>query len=118
MGLSADPKWDLPKSAALGCGFLAGIAVGASVWKREEPVGIQMGQGKVVLPAPVHTIGGPRWTPELSWPIPGPFSAACLLQHVSQTASCPCAPFHTESFLLFLSSSPSDFSSTSHLCLT
>lgn len=47
VGLSADPKWDLPKSAALECGFLAGSAVGASVWKREEPVGIHIGQGKL-----------------------------------------------------------------------
>lgn len=73
MGLSADPKWDLPKSAALECGFLAESAVGASVWKREEPVGIHMGQGK------------------LSWPIPGPFSAACLLQHVSDCTLLMCS---------------------------
>lgn len=88
VGLSAEPKWDLPKSSALGCGFLAGSALGPYVWKGQEPGGIHMGQVRAVLHATVHPIGAPRWTPELSWPIPGPFSAACLLQLVSRAAPC------------------------------
>lgn len=70
VGLSAEPKWDLPKSSVLGCGFLAGSALGACVWKGQEPGGIHMGQARAVLHASVHPIGAPRWTPELSWPIP------------------------------------------------
>lgn len=32
MGRSVELKWDLPKSAAHGCRFLAGSAPGACVW--------------------------------------------------------------------------------------